>query len=82
MSDVLSALACPLGIALGLLGVWAMNRGHRTWADDLACACEHSLAWHDPATTQCHATIRHGRGLFVRVQTSRCGCRQYVKAGS
>ncbi|MEU6709967.1 hypothetical protein ABZ897_00695 [Nonomuraea sp. NPDC046802] len=46
------------------------------------CGCRHELAYHDPATSECHGTNavdKHNRfGDWVGEEQVRCTCRQYV----
>ncbi|WP_433364162.1 hypothetical protein [Streptosporangium sp. CA-115845] len=46
------------------------------------CGCGHELAYHDPATGECHglkAVDKHNRyGDWIGKEQVRCTCRQYT----
>lgn len=47
------------------------------------CGCEHALAFHDPATGQCHAMVEIPTELgdwneVVEWENEQCTCRQYT----
>lgn len=79
---VLELLAGGGLVALGwLAGRFAPSRPRLPKPPKPICGCDHELAFHDPATGECHGTNGvdryNPRGTWVGEEQVRCTCRQY-----
>lgn len=78
---VLEMLAGGGLVALGFLaGRFAPARRRPQKPPKAICGCDHELAFHDPATGECHGTVevdQYRSGYWIGQDQTRCTCRQY-----